>query len=94
MDGEDRFIFVEWDVKAGSSFIVRLKIEFEDRKQLLKDVTESVSTLNINITSIDMKASEGIAICIIILEVRDTHQLERLIARIQKIPNFIFIERT
>ena len=93
MQGEDRFIFVEWDVKSGSSFIVRLKILFEDRKQLLKDITESVSTLNMNITSIDMKAHEGIASCVIILEVRDIHQLERLTIRIQKIPNLIQIER-
>ncbi len=93
MEGEDRFIFVEWDVKSGSSFIVRMKIVFEDRKQLLKEITESVSALNMNITSIDMKANEGIASCVIILEARDTHQLERLTTRIQKIPNLIYIER-
>ena len=62
-------------------------------KQLLKDITEAVSTLNINITSIDMKALEGIATCIIVLEVRDTRQLDRLSIRIQKIPNFISTER-
>ena len=93
MEGEDRFIFVEWDVKAESSFIVRLKIMLEDRKQLLKDITECISTLNINITSIDMKAAEGIATCLIILEVRDTRQLDRLSTRIQNIPNFISTER-
>ncbi|MDP6570881.1 MAG: bifunctional (p)ppGpp synthetase/guanosine-3',5'-bis(diphosphate) 3'-pyrophosphohydrolase [Candidatus Marinimicrobia bacterium] len=93
MEGEDRFIYVEWDVRSGSSFIVRLKISLEDRKQLLKDITENISALNINITSIDMKAAEGIATAIIILEVRDTRQLERLTTRIQKIPNFISIER-
>ena len=93
MEGEDRFIFVEWDVKPSSSFIVRLKIMLEDRKQLLKDITECISTLNINITSIDMKATEGIATCLIILEVRDTRQLDRLSTRIQKIPNFISTER-
>ena len=65
----------------------------EDRKQLLKDITECISTLNINITSIDMKAMEGIATCLIILEVRDTRQLDRLSTRIQKIPNFISTER-
>jgi len=93
MEGEDRFIFVEWNVKSGSSFIVRMKIVCQDRKQLLKDITESVSTLNINITSIDMKANEGIATCMMILEVRDTRQLERLTIRVQKIPNMIYIER-
>ena len=93
MKGEDRFIFVEWDVKSGTSFIVRIKILLEDRKQLLKDITECISALNINITSIDMKATEGIATCVIIMEVRDIHQLDRLTNRIQKIPNFISIER-
>ena len=88
-----KILSVEWDVKAKSSFIVRLKIMLEDRKQLLKDITECISTLNINITSIDMKASEGIATCMIVLEVRDTHQLDRLSTRIQKIPNFISTER-
>ena len=93
MEGEDRFIFVEWNVKPQTSFIVRLKILLEDRKQLLKDITECISALNINISSIDMKATEGIATCIIVLEVRDTHQLDRLSTRIQKISNFISTER-
>ncbi len=93
MEGEDRFIFVEWDVKPSSSFIVRLKILLEDRKQLLKDITECISKLNINITSIDMKGLEGIATCIIVLEVRDKRQLDRLSSQIQKIPNFISTER-
>ena len=61
--------------------------------KLLKDITESVSAMNMNITSIDMKANEGIATCIIILEVRDTKQLDRLTTRIQKIPSLIGIER-
>ena len=93
MDGEDRFIFVEWDVKPSTSFIVRLKILLEDRKQLLKDITESISKLNINIASIDMKGVEGIATCIIVLEVRDKRQLDRLSSNIQKISNFISMER-
>ena len=93
MDGEDRFIFVEWDVKNKTSFIVRLKILLEDRKQLLKDITECISKLNINITSIDMKGVEGIATCIIVLEVRDKRQLDRLSSQINKIANFISIER-
>ena len=58
-----------------------------------KDITETISVLNLNISSIDMGASEGIATCILIMEIRDTRQLERLNTRIQKIPNFISLER-
>ena len=49
--------------------------------------------ININITSIDMKGVEGIATCIIVLEVRDKRQLDRLSSQINKIANFISIER-
>ena len=34
----------------------RLKIIFEDRKDLLKDLTESTSSLKINIKSVDISA--------------------------------------
>ena len=70
-----------------------LKILLEDRKQLLKDITECISKLNINIASIDMKGLEGIATCVIVLEVRDKHQLDRLSTQIQKITSFISMER-
>ena len=34
---KERFIDVEWEVNRDSSFLVRLKIVFEDRKHLLKN---------------------------------------------------------
>ena len=93
LDEENRFINVEWDKKTNSSFIVRLRIEMEDRKQLAKDVTENISAMDMNIVSIEFKANEGIATCMLIIEARDTYQLDRLIKRINKIPNLINVER-
>ena len=93
LDEENRFINVEWDTKSNSAFIVRLRIEMEDRKQLAKDLTENISAMDMNIVSIEFKAHEGIATCILIIETRDTYQLDRLIKRINKIPNLINIER-
>ena len=46
---KNRYIEVEWDFARNSSFLVRLKIKIEDRKHLLKDLTESTSSMNINI---------------------------------------------
>jgi len=93
LEEENRFINVEWDKKTNSSFIVRLRIEMEDRKQLAKDVTENISAMDMNIVSIEFKANEGIATCMLIIEARDTYQLDRLIKRINKIPNLINVER-
>ena len=57
--GKERFIDVEWDVHRESSFLVRLKIVFEDRKHLLKDLTESTSSMNINIKSVDLEQTRS-----------------------------------
>ena len=40
-----------------------------------------------------MKAHEGIATCILVLEIRDKRQLDRLSAQIEKIHDFISMER-
>ena len=93
LQNEDRFINVEWEVAAKTSFIVRMKIITEDRKNILRDITESIAAMSMNIKSIDMRSEEGMGSCILILETRDTRQLARLKKQIQKIPNVIDIER-
>ena len=89
----DRFIEVEWDFAKNSSFLIRLKIEIEDRKHLLKDLTESTSSMNINIKSVDISAEDGIAACLMIIEIMDIKQLNRLKSRIIKNIKPISIER-
>ena len=93
LQNEDRFINVEWEVAAKTSFIVRIKIITEDRKNILRDITESIAAMSMNIKSIDMRSEEGMGSCILILETRDTRQLARLKKQIQKVPNVIDIER-
>ena len=90
---ENRFIDVDWDVRRDSSYMVRLNITATDRKNLLKDISEKVSLLNIYIQSIDMRAHEGLATCIIIIQVRDTRQLDRLFRKLHQLSNIISIKR-
>jgi len=75
---KDRFIDVEWEVTREASFLVRLKIIFEDRKHLLKNLTESTSLMDINIKSVDIKELDGMAICYMVIEVKDIKQLQKL----------------
>ena len=70
-----------------------LKIKIEDRKHLLKDLTESTSSMNINIKSVDISASDGIATCLMILEIYDIKELNRLKKRIYKNINPIDFKR-
>ena len=55
LENENRFIDVEWNVGSDSSFVVRLNISAIDRKHLLKDVSEKVSSMNIYIQSKNRK---------------------------------------
>ena len=73
--------------------MVRLKIKIEDRKHLLKDLTESTSSMNINIKSVDISASDGIATCLMIIEIYDIKELNRLKKRIYKNINPIDFKR-
>ena len=75
---KERFIDVEWEVNRESSFLVRLKIVFEDRKHLLKNLTESTSLMDINIKSVDIKEKDGMAVCYMVIEVKDSKQLTKL----------------
>ena len=93
LKNEDRFIDVNWDSASDTSFMVRLNITATDRKHLLKDISERVSLLNIYIQSIDMRANEGFANCTLIVQVRDTRQLDRLFRKIKGLPNIISINR-
>ena len=89
----ERLIEVNWQISNDSSFMVRLQIDGEDRKGLAKDIVECTSSLNINITSVDMKGDEGLAKCVIIEEVRDIKQLNRLQAKLKNITRIYKIER-
>ncbi len=89
----DRLLNVEWNVGQKESFVVRLKITGEDRKHFLKDITESISGLNINLASVDIRAKEGIAIGYFILQIRDTRQLNRIINKIKIIKGIIDLKR-
>ena len=90
---QDRFVTVDWNISSDRTFIVRLKMIFEDRKNLLNDLTDATSALNIYIKSIDMKAEDTVATCYLIIEISGTNQLDRLIKRLQQVQSIDHIER-
>ena len=89
----NRLITVQWNLSDDSSYIVRLKIDGEDRKDLAKDIIECTSNLKMNISSINMTAESGLAKCDLIIEVRDVKQLNRLQNKLKTINRIYNIER-
>lgn len=90
---QDRFLEVEWDVGRKEEFLSRIKVMAEDRKGYLKDITEAISALNINITSIDVKVEEGIGTCHIVVQVPNLKRLNLALRRINNVEGTIIVER-
>lgn len=90
----DRLVPVEWDVGRKDVFNVRLKVVAQDRKGMLKEITETIASQNINIHSVDMKTQDAIASAFFIIQINNLRQLDRLIKRLSKIQGIDFVERS
>lgn len=89
----DRLVPVEWDVSKNDRFNVRIKVVTEDRKGILREMSESIANENVNITSVDLKVKENISTTYFIVEVKNTRQLSRLQRKLIKIPGVDYVER-
>ena len=89
----DRLVPVEWEVSRSDLFNVHLKVIGQDRKGLLKDMTETISKLNINITSIDIKVKDSVASARLIVQVSNIKQLDRVLKKISEVKSIDRISR-
>jgi GTP pyrophosphokinase len=93
IEDSERKIDVEWDVDKDKHFMVRLYLLGEDRKNFLRDVSESISETETNIVSVEMKAEDSIVHSNIILEVRNLQHLTKIINKISQVKGVINVER-
>ena len=92
-DEPERRVEVEWDVEKGQSFLVRLHTLVEDRKNLLKDITEAVANADINVRGGEITPGLSPAIGHIIVEIQNYGQLARAIDRIRKVKGVLSVDR-
>ncbi len=93
-EDSDRIIPVEWDVGKNETFSVRVKVVAQDRSGVLKEISEAISSDDINISSVDLRTKDNIVTAYFVVQVRDLKQLERLKMKITKISGIDYIERT
>jgi GTP pyrophosphokinase len=93
MENPERNIDVEWDVENNKRFMVRLHMLGEDRKNFLRDVSESISQTDTNIVSVEMRAQDSLVHSNIIIEVENLQHLTRVINKISKVNGVINVER-
>ena len=89
----DRLVPVEWEVSRSDLFNVHLKVIGQDRKGLLKDMTETISKLNINMTSVDIKVKDTVAIARLIIQVSNLKQLDRVLRKVSEVKNIDKVSR-
>ncbi|MFQ5584214.1 MAG: ACT domain-containing protein, partial [Calditrichia bacterium] len=93
VEKKDRTIRVNWAVEAEEEFKVQLAILAEDRKNLLRDMTQVIAGANTNILHMDMKAKDRLAKCKMIIEVKNLSHLTRVMKGINKVKGMISVER-
>jgi len=90
---KERLIEVQWGNEKNQTFLVRLKVMAQDRKHFIRDITERISSFDVNIESLQMKAEEDLVIGLIVLEVDGVRQLEKIRNRIQMVDGVMSVDR-
>ena len=90
----ERLVEVGWPKGNGADFLAGIHITGRDRSGLLSDVTHAISTFqNTNIRSVNMDSSGPFFDGHIILYVKDTEHLGKLIDRLKKVTGVMDVER-
>ncbi len=93
LEEKQRIIDVEWDTEKNQEFLVDLRVIGEDRKDVLRDITNCVSKQDINIVSVTFSAEDLYARGNLNVEVKDLHHLTKVINNINKLPGVFSVER-
>jgi GTP pyrophosphokinase len=89
----ERIIDVEWDVDRDQAFIVRLDILLEDRKNMLRDITEAISEADANVRGAEISGKGGPVTGAFVIEVKNLNHLNKVMRRVEKVKGVISIER-
>jgi guanosine-3',5'-bis(diphosphate) 3'-pyrophosphohydrolase len=90
---KDRTIEVNWTVEVDEQFKVQLSLLGEDRRNLLRDITQALSAQNTNIIHVDLKAKDKLVTGKLIIEVKNLPHLTRIINSISKLKGMLSVER-
>lgn len=94
MAESERLVEVSWPNTTGPDFIAALRIAGKDRPALLSDITHVISMFeNTNIRSVNMDSKGPIFEGQIIVFVKNTEHLTRLIERLKRVEGVIEAER-
>jgi len=89
-----RRIDVSWDAAKGQSFIVELELVVEDRKNMLRDITQAIADADTNVRAAEMEAKDTAAVGRFVIEVSSLSHLNRIVDKVRKVKGVISVIRT
>lgn len=89
----ERMVDVSWDSNREHHFNTRIRLVATDRRHLMRDVTETLSKLDVNILQMTMRKQEELAIGKYVMEVQSLSHLTQILKRLRAIPKVIRVER-
>ncbi len=89
----ERKIEVGWDAGRDQSFVVQLEIIVEDRKGMLRDITQVVADSNTNVKAAEILSGDTTAIGRFLVEVSNLSHLNRIIDKVRKVKGVIQVQR-
>ncbi|MFQ5498323.1 MAG: RelA/SpoT family protein [Candidatus Zixiibacteriota bacterium] len=89
----ERKIDVSWDTSRGQSFVVRLEILCEDRKNMLRDITQALADADTNVRGAEMHAQDTTGLGLFVVEVSSLAHLNRLLVKVGKVRGVINVVR-
>jgi GTP pyrophosphokinase len=89
----ERKIDVSWDTAKGQSFVVRLEMIVEDRKDMLRDITQAIADSDTNIRAAEMQAHDTTALGNFVVEVSNLSHLKRIMDKVRKVKGVISVVR-
>jgi len=89
----ERKMDVEWDVRKGEAFLVRLQIVVEDRKNIIKEITEAVSDTDVDVRGAEISRGPSPVVGWIVVEVQNYGQLSRVMEKVKKVKGVVNVIR-
>ncbi len=93
LEEPERRVDVEWDVEKGQSFLVRLYALVNDRKNILKDITEAIADIDINVRGGEIAMGQSPAIGHFVVEIQNYNQLSKALEKIRKVNGVLSVDR-
>jgi len=92
-EDHEKKIEVSWDLEKDHHYQVHITILSEDRRDLLRDISQAISGNDTNIVMVEFKLEDSLVKGNLSVEVNNLHHLTKIIHGVQKIKGIISVGR-